>query len=259
MPHAQFFDTVTVSVPGRAAEILAAAHERGVLLRLVDEDTVGVSFDETSADGSLDAALADLFGVTLEPAGSSLPQELVRESEYLTHPVFNTHRSETSMMRYLKYLADKDYALDRGMIPLGSCTMKLNAATEMEAVTWPEFGGIHPFAPEADVEGYLTLIDQLQAWLAEVTGLRRGLAAAERGQPGRARGPARDPRLPPLARRRPAHGVPHPVERARHERRKRGAGRHEGRRRRVRRATATSTSTTCARRSPSTPTPSRPS
>src|SRR5690606_9755978 len=129
------------------------------------EDTVGVSFDETSADGSLDAALSELFGVTLEPAGSSLPQEhafngLSRESEYLTHPVFNTHRSETSMMRYLKYLADKDYALDRGMIPLGSCTMKLNAATEMEAVTWPEFGGIHPFAPESDVEGYLALIEQ---------------------------------------------------------------------------------------------------
>jgi glycine dehydrogenase len=88
----------------------------------------------------------------------------------LTHPVFNTHRSETSMMRYLKYLADKDYALDRGMIPLGSCTMKLNAATEMEAVTWPEFAGLHPFAPEADVEGYLELIGQLESWLADVTG-----------------------------------------------------------------------------------------
>ena len=84
--------------------------------------------------------------------------------------MFNTHRSETAMMRYLKYLADKDYALDRGMIPLGSCTMKLNAATEMAAVTWPEFAGIHPFAPEADVEGYLTLIEQLEGWLAEVTG-----------------------------------------------------------------------------------------
>src|SRR5690606_34320601 len=82
-----------------------------------------------------------------------LPGALRRESEYLTHPVFNSHRSETSMMRYLKYLADKDYALDRGMIPLGSCTMKLNAATEMEAVSWPEFAGVHPFAPEADAEG----------------------------------------------------------------------------------------------------------
>ena len=90
--------------------------------------------------------------------------------EYLTHPVFNTHRSETAMMRYLKQLADRDYALDRGMIPLGSCTMKLNAATEMAAVSWPEFSRVHPFAPEADVHGYLALIEQLEVWLAEVTG-----------------------------------------------------------------------------------------
>jgi glycine dehydrogenase len=101
---------------------------------------------------------------------SPIPNELARTSTYLEHDVFNTHRSETAMMRYLKYLADKDYALDRGMIPLGSCTMKLNAATEMAAVTWPEFAGIHPFAPEADVAGYLTLIEQLESWLAEVTG-----------------------------------------------------------------------------------------
>ena len=91
-------------------------------------------------------------------------------SDYLTHPVFNTHHSETGMMRYLKFLADKDYALDRGMIPLGSCTMKLNSATEMAAVTWPEFANIHPFAPREDVEGYLELIGQLEGWLAEVTG-----------------------------------------------------------------------------------------
>jgi glycine dehydrogenase len=96
--------------------------------------------------------------------------ELSRTSDYMTHPVFNTHHSETGMMRYLKYLADKDYALDRGMIPLGSCTMKLNAASEMESITWPEFANIHPFAPEPDVVGYLELIEQLQGWLAEVTG-----------------------------------------------------------------------------------------
>jgi glycine dehydrogenase len=135
---------------------------------------VSVAFDETSSDGSLDADLDAVFGVEIANwkavEGQSWPDSLRRESDYLTHPVFNTHRSETSMMRYLKYLADKDYALDRGMIPLGSCTMKLNAATEMEAVTWPEFAGIHPFAPEADVAGYLELIDQLQGWLAEVTG-----------------------------------------------------------------------------------------
>jgi len=174
-----FFDTILVSVPGRAEEVTAAAYEAGVLYGAVDADTVRLSFDEVSAaDPALvDRILAPLGAEavagrevgTWRPA-SPISEDLVRESEYLTHPVFNTHRSETSMMRYLKYLADKDYALDRGMIPLGSCTMKLNAASEMEAVTWPEFGGIHPFAPEADVEGYLTLIEQLQSWLAEVTG-----------------------------------------------------------------------------------------
>jgi glycine dehydrogenase len=171
----EFFDTLRVTTTGRAAELVAAAHEQNINLWLVDADTVGISFDEVSAYDGPDAELelARLFGAgsdwfaTSEVAWS---KELDRTSDYLTHPVFNTHRSETAMMRYLKYLADKDYALDRGMIPLGSCTMKLNAATEMEAVTWPEFAGIHPFAPEADVEGYLDLIEQLQTWLAEVTG-----------------------------------------------------------------------------------------
>jgi glycine dehydrogenase len=170
----EFFDTVQVPVPGRADEVIAAAAARNINLHRVDADTVSVSFDETSADGSLDADLDAIFGVDAADwvaiDGQSWPDALRRETEYLTHPVFNTHRSETSMMRYLKYLADKDYALDRGMIPLGSCTMKLNAATEMEAVTWPEFAALHPFAPEADVTGYLDLIEQLQGWLAEVTG-----------------------------------------------------------------------------------------
>ncbi len=173
-----FFDTLRVRVPGGAEAIVAAALAKGVTLHLVDADTLGLSFDETSIDpdagSALLADLSEVFG--LGPQGSagdaslSLPAELVRESEYLTHPVFNTHRSETSMMRYLKYLADKDYALDRGMIPLGSCTMKLNAASEMEAVSWPEFASIHPFAPREDVDGYLALISQLESWLAEVTG-----------------------------------------------------------------------------------------
>jgi glycine dehydrogenase len=177
--HESYFDTLLVRVPGRAAEVVAAAHEAGVLYGLVDDDTVRLSFDEVIASdpelidsvlGPLGAeALAGREKGTWRPA-SPITADLHRESEYLTHPVFNTHRSETSMMRYLKYLADKDYALDRGMIPLGSCTMKLNAATEMEAVTWPEFAGIHPFAPEADVAGYLELIEQLETWLAEVTG-----------------------------------------------------------------------------------------
>jgi len=177
--HESYFDTLTVSVPGRAAEVVAAAYADGILYGQVDDDTVRLSFDEVSA---LDAELLDriLAPLGAEPVAgrekgswrpaSPISSELNRESEYLTHPVFNTHRSETSMMRYLKYLADKDYALDRGMIPLGSCTMKLNAASEMEAVTWPEFAGLHPFAPDNDTVGYRELIGQLEGWLAEVTG-----------------------------------------------------------------------------------------
>ncbi len=172
--HADYFDTVTVPVPGRARQIVEAARDHDILIHLVDDDTVSVSFDEVSADGSLDDALAAIFSADAATDGAldgqSWPDSLDRTSEYLTHPVFSTHHSETAMMRYLKYLADKDYALDRGMIPLGSCTMKLNAATEMEAVTWPEFAGLHPFAPEDDVRGSLELIEQLQSWLAEVTG-----------------------------------------------------------------------------------------
>ena len=98
------------------------------------------------------------------------PRQLLRESAYLTHPVFNTHRSETSMLRYMRRLRDRDYALDRGMIPLGSCTMKLNATAEMEAVTFPEFADQHPFAPLDQVQGSLELIRQLEAWLVEITG-----------------------------------------------------------------------------------------
>lgn len=193
-----FFDTIQVRVADAAATV-AAAHERGILLHAAGDTTVSVSFDEeTAADlGSGSPLLAELLEIFAPDAGEpaavdadpavfesadsgwsayaplslrSFDASLARTSDYLTHPVFNTHHSETAMMRYLKYLADKDYALDRGMIPLGSCTMKLNAATEMEAVTWPEFAALHPFAPREDVEGSLALIDQLETWLADVTG-----------------------------------------------------------------------------------------
>ena len=169
-----FFDTLQVFVPGRAHEIVARAHERGYLLWAVDADCVRLSFDETTTRDDVEV-VAEVLGVSLAPLDADarvevLPASAERTSDYLTHPVFRTHRSETSMMRYLKHLADKDYALDRGMIPLGSCTMKLNAATEMAAVTWPEFAGVHPFAPASDVEGYLEMIGQLEGWLAEVTG-----------------------------------------------------------------------------------------
>ena len=173
--HDAFFDTLQVRVPGAAAEHVAAAHEKGILLHGVDADTVGISVDETTTTADLHE-VARVFGgpqqrvFGLTGPLSALPEALLRQDEYLTHPVFHAHRSETAMMRYLKSLADRDYALDRGMIPLGSCTMKLNAATEMAAITWPEFAGIHPFAPASDVQGYLDLIEQLESWLAEVTG-----------------------------------------------------------------------------------------
>nr|WP_103662981.1 aminomethyl-transferring glycine dehydrogenase [Microbacterium sp. CJ77] len=192
----EFFDTLRVFVPGDAGRVIERARSRGYQLLWVDEATVGVSVDETTTLADLDA-VAWAFGLpdaavsgspasepavgapgssdiaSREPADDSigaLPVGLLREDDYLTHPVFHAHRSETAMMRYLKTLADRDYGLDRGMIPLGSCTMKLNAATEMAAVSWPEFARVHPFAPEADVRGYLGLIEQLETWLAEVTG-----------------------------------------------------------------------------------------
>ncbi|WP_407933031.1 aminomethyl-transferring glycine dehydrogenase [Herbiconiux daphne] len=174
--HADYFDTIQVRVPERAQRLAEHAHSRGILLHVVDADTVSIAVDETTTDIDL-LALAVVFDAEQRTDAAataegepSIPEHLVRTSDYLTHPVFNTHRSETSMMRYLKRLADYDYALDRGMIPLGSCTMKLNAASEMEAVTWREFAGIHPFAPKSDVGGYLELIGQLERWLADVTG-----------------------------------------------------------------------------------------
>jgi glycine dehydrogenase len=169
-----YFDTITVVTDGAADSLVKAAYDAGYLMHKVDDTRVQFSVDETTSDADLNA-IARVLGSEREASVHGeltdwIPGSLMRESEYLTHPVFNTHRSETSMMRYLKYLAEKDYALDRGMIPLGSCTMKLNAATEMEAITWPEFASIHPFAPEADVHGYLDLTRQLENWLAEVTG-----------------------------------------------------------------------------------------
>ncbi|MEV4520568.1 aminomethyl-transferring glycine dehydrogenase [Micromonospora tulbaghiae] len=166
-----FFDTVTAIVPGRAADVVAAAAARNVNLRLVDADRVGVSCDETTTAAHL-AAVWAAFGVDGFDGDidAGLPDGLARTSGFLTHPVFHSHHSETAMLRYLRRLADFDYALDRGMIPLGSCTMKLNATTEMEPITWPEFAHLHPFAPDEQTAGYRELIAQLEGWLAEVTG-----------------------------------------------------------------------------------------
>ncbi|MCC2280682.1 aminomethyl-transferring glycine dehydrogenase [Streptomyces sp. ET3-23] len=173
--HGAYFDTLTVHVPGRAAEVVGAAREHGVNLRLTDADHVGIACDETTTRAHL-ASVWAAFGVEADiealdaATADTLPEGLLRTDEYLTHPVFHQHRSETAMLRYLRRLADRDYALDRGMIPLGSCTMKLNATTEMEPVTWPEFGALHPFAPAEQAAGYLTLITELEERLAEVTG-----------------------------------------------------------------------------------------
>jgi glycine dehydrogenase len=167
--HQAFFDTVTAVVPGQAAAVVAAAAEAGIDLRLVSSDEVSVACDETTTEAHV-AAVLDAFGVAVAPAAECGAKPLGRTSDFLTHPVFRTHHSETSMLRYLRKLSDRDYALDRGMIPLGSCTMKLNATTEMEPVTNPGFADIHPFAPEGQFDGYLALFAELEKWLLEITG-----------------------------------------------------------------------------------------
>ncbi|OCW84311.1 glycine dehydrogenase (aminomethyl-transferring) [Nocardia farcinica] len=170
--HANFFDTVEVHAPGQADTILARARHDGINLRRVDADTIGIACDETTTDADIDAVLRafDVAGVT--PRALAQPIEN-RTGEYLTHPAFNRYRTETAMLRYLRALSDKDIALDRSMIPLGSCTMKLNATTEMEPITWPGFAQLHPFAPADDTAGIRELITTLEGWLVAVTGYDR--------------------------------------------------------------------------------------
>jgi len=163
------FDTFTVSGV-KADQILAAAVAAGFNVRKISDDRVGISIDETIVDRDL-IALAKIFGATYSTKGSGgMSGAELRASNFLTHPLFNTHHSETSMLRYLRALADRDLALDRTMIPLGSCTMKLNATTEMIPVTWPEFAGLHPFAPSSQSAGMRELIKQLSDWLITITG-----------------------------------------------------------------------------------------
>ena len=163
------FDTVTVEAKGKATAIAKAAEGIGRLLRVVDEDHVGISFDETSTEADLDA-IAGLFGAKPASSAASTMTGKARGKEFLTQPVFHENRSETEMMRLLRRLADKDLALDRTMIPLGSCTMKLNAAAEMMPVSWPSVANLHPFAPKAHSAGYRAMFADLEAWLAEITG-----------------------------------------------------------------------------------------
>ena len=170
--HRAFFDTVLARVPGRAGAVVTAAHDAGISLRQVDADHVGISCDEASTPEHL-ATVLSAFGVsdTLdETVPDALPPAQARTTDFLTAPAFTAHRSETSMLRYLRALSDKDLALDRTMIPLGSCTMKLNATAEMEPITWPEFGKLHPFAPIGDAAGMQQVISDLEQWLVEITG-----------------------------------------------------------------------------------------
>jgi glycine dehydrogenase len=174
-----FFDTFSVLTACPVAEVIASATAAGINLRLIDDIRVGLSLDETCEQESVEAlwavfaskgqALPD-FAALAAVTGDCLPLPLLRESAILQHPVFNRYHSETELMRYLRKLADKDLALDRTMIPLGSCTMKLNAASEMIPITWPEFGALHPFAPAEQTQGYQQLIQELEAMLCAATG-----------------------------------------------------------------------------------------
>jgi glycine dehydrogenase len=173
--HDDFFDTIRVRVPYHADAVIAAARQLGINLLRVDADTVGISCDEVTERPQIEALWSafrvqgDIEALDAETP-DAIPAELARSSGFLTHPVFSAHRSETQMLRYLRTLSGRDVALDRSMIPLGSCTMKLNATTEMQAVSWPEFSTIHPFAPLDQADGYVTLIDDLERWLCAITG-----------------------------------------------------------------------------------------
>ena len=161
------FDTVTIDVKDATA-IHAAAAKKKINFGRVSDTQIRISFDETTSDETFNQVL-EILGYS-DASEVAIPEGMRRNSSYLTHPVFNTYKSETAMMRYLRTLADRDLALDRTMIPLGSCTMKLNATTEMEAVTWPEFASLHPFAPAEQSRGSRLLISQLSQWLVEITG-----------------------------------------------------------------------------------------
>ena len=225
----------------------------GVNLWRVDDDTVQLSVDETTDLVDL-GRVAKAFGVVaperVRHAAPQWQEALVRTSDYLTHPVFSTHHSETAMLRYLRRLADRDFALDRGMIPLGSCTMKLNATTEMVAVTWPEFAEVHPFAPHEQTRGIRGLVDELSGWLCEITGYDAVSLQPNAGSQGELAG------LLAIAAYHRSRGddqrtrVPHPVQRARHQRRQRRDGRPQASSSsRPTRSPATSTWTTSRPRS----------
>jgi glycine dehydrogenase len=168
--HENFFDTLKVKLSGQSAEtVVARAAEAGINLRQLDNHSVGISLDETTNEKDL-TELCEILGAELEGASDRKSQIANRKSGFLTHPVFNTHHTETEMLRYLRRLESRDLSLTTSMIPLGSCTMKLNATAEMFPISWPEFAKLHPFAPDAQSAGYREMCAQLEEWLAEITG-----------------------------------------------------------------------------------------
>ncbi|MHA2789398.1 aminomethyl-transferring glycine dehydrogenase [Corynebacterium sp. S7] len=183
--HADFFDTVTVEVPGKAQGIVDTLAESGYLVRAIGEDYVSVSFGEDTSMEDLGALLGG-FGILkiAEETNFPLPEELLRAETPLTHEVFNKYHSETQIMRYIRLLGDKDLALDRTMIPLGSCTMKLNPTAGLEAITWPGFANVHPYTPDAYTEGWRELIEELETWLAELTGYAKVSVQPNAGSQG---------------------------------------------------------------------------
>ena len=166
--HDAFFDTVLARVPGHAAAIQSAAKALGINVWRADDDHISIACDETTTAEQV-ARVLQAFGATVSGDVTG-PEIATRTTDFLNHPAFTKYRTETAMMRYLRALSDKDIALDRSMIPLGSCTMKLNSAAEMESITWPEFGRLHPFAPADDAVGLRQLIADLQNWLTGITG-----------------------------------------------------------------------------------------
>ncbi len=175
LQNESFFDTITVVVDDQQSEIIARGLGEKINFRIVSDSALGIALDEATTPAIIEAVWrafgGDLkFEEIADQATDALPDSLIRQSEFLTHPVFHSHRSETELLRYMRKLADRDLALDRAMIPLGSCTMKLNATTEMIPVTWPEFGALHPFAPAEQASGYQEMFDDLKRWLCEITG-----------------------------------------------------------------------------------------
>ncbi|WP_018297123.1 aminomethyl-transferring glycine dehydrogenase [Corynebacterium lubricantis] len=183
--HADFFDTVTVEVPGKAQGIVDTLAETGYLVRAIDADTVAVSFGEDTSMDDLGALLGGFGILKISDEGAfPLPEALLRAETPLQHDVFNKYHSETQIMRYIRLLGDKDLALDRTMIPLGSCTMKLNPTAGLEAITWPGFANVHPYTPDAYTEGWRELIGELETWLAELTGYAKVSVQPNAGSQG---------------------------------------------------------------------------